>query len=76
MDAIKLDQLDLNIAQFLAVFEKFNAKERAEIARKIWMLTFGEQWKILDNQLPDLDVSEQEVMDELMAVRYGKEATA
>ena len=67
---------DLTIAKFLALFNQFSRAEQVQIARKIWEKTFAEQWKQLDAELPDVEISDEEVMQELMAVRYGEAAKA
>lgn len=67
---------DLTIAKFLALFNQFSRAEQVQIARKIWEKTFSEQWRQLDSELPDVDISDEEVIQELMAVRYGEAAKA
>ncbi len=67
---------DLSIAKFLALFNQFSRAEQVQIARKIWEKTFSEQWKQLDAELPDVEISDEEVIQELMAVRYGEAAKA
>jgi hypothetical protein len=65
---------DLTIAQFLALFSRFSRTEQEQIARTIWEKTFAAQWRLLDKDLPNLDISEEEILEELRAVRYGKTA--
>jgi len=67
---------DLTIAKFLALFNQFSRSEQTQIARTIWEKTFSEQWKQLDAELPDAEISDKEVIQELMAVRYGEAANA
>lgn len=64
----------LTIAQFLALFSRFSRAEQEQIARTIWEKTFAAQWRMLDKELPDLNISEEEILEELRAVRYGKTA--
>ncbi len=65
---------DLTIAQFLTLFSRFSRAEQEQIARAIWKKTFASQWQLLDKELPDADISEEEILEELRAVRYGKTA--
>lgn len=67
---------DLTIAKFLALFNQFTRAEQVQIARTIWAKTFAEQWQQLDAELPDMDIADEEILKELMAVRYGEAATA
>ncbi|MCC6281269.1 MAG: hypothetical protein IT262_11745 [Saprospiraceae bacterium] len=60
---------DLTIAQFLALFSRFSRTEQEQIARTIWEKTFAAQWRLLDKELPNLDISEEEILEELRAVR-------
>ncbi len=65
---------DLTIAKFLALFNHFSRTEQIEIAKRIWEKTFAEQWAALDADLPDVDISEEEVLAELLSVRHGETA--
>ncbi len=47
--------------------------EQFEVAEKINNQTFEERWTLIDTGLPDLNISEDEIIKELRAVRYGKE---
>lgn len=73
MNTDVINPQDLTIAKFLAMFNRFTRAEQVQIAQKIWKKTFVEQWKMLDAELPDLEISEGEILQELMAVRYGEE---
>lgn len=74
MNIEQMNPQDLTVARFLALFELFPRKEQLKIARTLWQKTFAEQWMKLDAELPDTDISDDEVLTELMAVRYGKTA--
>jgi hypothetical protein len=76
MNVERINPQELTIAKFLALFNQFTRAQQVEIARKIWKKTFGEQWDLLDAELPDMDISEAEILDELRAVRYGKTSSA
>ena len=72
MSAEQSNPQDLTITQFLALFSRFSRAEQEHIARAIWKKTFPSQWQLLDKELPDADISEEEILEELRAVRYGK----
>lgn len=74
MDAQLINPKDLTIAKFLALFNQFSRTEQAQIAKEIWKKTFAEQWSLLDAELPDVEISDEEIVEELRAVRYGKKA--
>ncbi len=74
MSAEQSNPQDLTIAQFLALFSRFSRTQQDQIARAIWKRTFAAQWRLLDKELPDSDISEEDVLEELSAVRYGKTA--
>ena len=74
MDAQLINPKDLTIAKFLALFNQFSRTEQAQIAKEIWEKTFAEQWNLLDAELPDVEISDEEIVEELRAVRYGKTA--
>lgn len=56
------------------MFEKFSPSEKLRIAREINQKTFPERWQALDAELPDVEMSDEEIMQEVRAVRYGKKA--
>ena len=62
---------DLNVTKFLAMFRQFPPAQRLQIAEKINQQTFSERWQQLDAELPDVEMSEEEIMNEVKAVRYG-----
>lgn len=74
MDAQLINPQDLTIAKFLALFNKFTRAEQVQIAKKIWEETFTEQWKLLDAELPNVEITDEEIVEELRAVRYGETA--
>ncbi len=64
---------NFNIAQFLQLFNQFSKEDQLKIADKILQQTFEEQWQALDLELPDVEMTEEEIMAEVRAVRYGEE---
>jgi hypothetical protein len=74
MNTEQFNPTDLTVARFLALFNHFSHAEQVQIAKKIWEKTFAEQWAELDAELPDIEMSDEEIMAELIAVRYGEKA--
>lgn len=61
----------LSVPKFLQLFEKFSAEDKMKIADQIDRETFESRWKALDSDLPDVDMSDEEIMAELRAERYS-----
>ena len=62
----------VTVLRFMNYFYAFSKKERQKIVQQINQSTFKERWDELDKILPDLDLSEEQVMNEVRVVRYGK----
>lgn len=66
----------IGIKEFLLLFNQFSKEEQIKIAEKIALQTFADRWVLLDKELPDTDeLSEEEIMAEIKAVRYGQKET-
>ncbi|MBX2926619.1 MAG: hypothetical protein KF852_02185 [Saprospiraceae bacterium] len=64
----------MGVSEFLSLFMQFSKEEQIKIAEKITLQTFDDQWLMLDKELPDTDeVSEEDIMAEIKAVRYGRQ---
>lgn len=61
----------LSINNYLKIFLQFPEKDRVKIAEKINQLTFADRWQEMDAYLPDVGLSEDEIMKEVTAVRYA-----
>lgn len=61
----------LNLKDYLAQFNKFSKAEQLAIAKKINQKTFESLWLALDADMPDVEMSEEEIMNEVKAVRYA-----
>ena len=68
----KMEATKISIPRFMQFFQRFSQTERLKIVEKINQQTFEERWQLLDEELPDVGLSENEIMDEVRAVRYGK----
>lgn len=62
----------ISVPRFLNIFKKFSASDKIKIADQIDRETFEARWKVLDAELPDVEMSDDEIMDEIRAVRYAK----
>ncbi len=62
----------ITVPRFLTIFENFSAPDKIKIAEQIDRQTFADRWKKLDDELPDSEMSDSEIMTEIRAVRYGK----
>jgi len=64
-----------SINKVLQLFNMLSKPEQLEIADRIDKQTFNDRWLLANTSLPDIDLSEEEIMNEVRAVRYGnKEA--
>ncbi len=61
----------VSINQVLRLFNMLPKAAQLEIAEQINEQTFKERWRLMDQQMPELSISEDEIMDEVRAVRYG-----
>jgi hypothetical protein len=60
-----------SINRVLKLFNLLSKSEQLEIAEKISKQTFEERWQMLDSQLPNVEFSEEDIINEVRAVRYG-----
>ena len=59
-----------SINQFLQPFDWLSKREQAETAKKIDKQTIDERWGLIDSKLPDAELPEEDIMNEVRAVRY------
>jgi hypothetical protein len=57
--------------KILDLFNQLSKKEQLEVADKIDKKTFDDRWQLIDAELPDTTFSDEEIMNEVRAVRYG-----
>lgn len=62
----------VNVVSFMSYFRRFSKKQQSRIAEQINETTFRERWMELDKELPDINMNEEEIMNEVRAVRNGK----
>jgi len=61
----------ISISDYIKLFLTFSKADKVKIAKKINELTFKEKWDMLNNELPDVSLSENEIMEEVYKVRYA-----
>ncbi len=64
--------ITFSTANIVKIFKALSPKQQLTVASKINDLVFAEQWQLLDKTLPDINMSDDEIMKEVKAVRYGK----
>jgi len=64
----------LTVSGYLQLFTKFTKKEKLKIAEKINQLPFEERWQSLDQELPNIEMTQEDIIKEVQAVRYEKES--
>jgi len=64
-----------SVNEVLQLFNMLSKPEQLEIADKINKQTFKERWMLMDALLPNVEMSEEEIMEEVRAVRYGGKVT-
>ena len=65
--------VNITMEQFMMLFQQFPKKEQQTIAKSITDLTFSKEWQALEKTLPDVEMSDDDIMNEIYAVRYGKD---
>lgn len=71
---MKVETEKVTVPRFMNLFKNFSPSEKIKIAEQINQQTFADRWKILDEELPDVEISDAEIIEEVRAVRYGKKA--
>jgi hypothetical protein len=61
----------VSINQLLQLFNRLSKPEQLKMADQINKQTFEERWQLIDVKLPDVKLSEEDIMKEVRAVRYG-----
>ena len=62
----------VNVVSFMNYFNRFSKKQQSRIAEQINETTFRERWIELDKELSDINMSEEEILNEVSTVRNGK----
>lgn len=62
----------LSVSKFLSLFELFSNRDKKRIADVIQRRALADRWADLETRLPDTDISEEDVMAEVKAVRQKR----
>ncbi len=68
----KLQSDKVTVPRFMDYFYQFPKKQQSIIAEEINQATFSQRWSALDKTLPDLDISDDDIMKQVKAVRNGR----
>ena len=61
----------VSVSKVLKLFNLLSKSEQLEIADRINRQTFAERWQMTSNKMPDSGLSDDDIMEEVRAVRYG-----
>ena len=71
---MELESKKISVPRFLTIFKRFSPSEKIKIAEQIDQQTFADRWTLLDAELPDVEMSDDDIMAEVRAVRCGEKA--
>jgi hypothetical protein len=60
-----------SINKVLQLFNMLSKSDQLKIADSIDKQTFEARWLLLDNTLPNTEISDEDIMKEVRAIRYG-----
>lgn len=58
--------------EFIKTFNSFPIKKRVELAKKIQLQVIDELFEDIDTELPNLNLSPEEIQEEIIAYRNDK----
>jgi hypothetical protein len=61
----------VSVSKVLKLFNLLSKSEQLEITDRINKQTFAERWQMTNNKMPDSGLSDDDIMEEVRAVRYG-----
>jgi hypothetical protein len=59
----------ITISKVLQLFNRLSRPEQLAVAEKISQQTFEDRWQLADKELPDTTMNEDDIMNEVRAVR-------
>jgi hypothetical protein len=60
-------------SKVIQLFNKLSRPEQVEIVDQLTKETFNDRWEELERELPDIEISEEEIMKDVRAVRYDEQ---
>jgi len=71
MEIMKNDSnITLSIDEFMKIVKLFNTEDKKQISQRINSKLLKREWEMLDAVLPDINMSEDEIISEIRQVRY------
>lgn len=61
-----------SVKAVIQLFNQLGKADRVKVAERISKQTFAERWNVMDATLPDEPLSEEDIIQEVSTVRYGK----
>ncbi|RLD50324.1 MAG: hypothetical protein DRJ05_19755 [Bacteroidetes bacterium] len=62
--------IKLSTVEFIKIFNLFSIEDKKQITQSIYSDTLKGEWDILDSELPNIEMSEEEIISEIQQVRY------
>ncbi len=63
----------VQVNKVLQLFNQLSKAEQLEAIDRINKQTFEDRWKLIDHDLPEADMADDEIMQEVRSVCYGEE---
>ena len=60
-----------SVNKVLQLFNMLSKSDQLEIAERIDMQTFEGRWQLADHSLPNVELTDDDIMNEVRAIRYG-----
>ena len=61
--------IKISTEEFIRIFNLFSNQDKKQITQSIYRDTFKETWDKLDSELPNIIMSEDEIISEIQEVR-------
>ena len=62
--------IKLSTDEFIKIFNLFSIEDKKQITRSIYSDTLKGEWDTLDSELPNIEMTEEEIISEIQQVRY------
>lgn len=70
---LQTNNVKITPKEYLMMFNLFSESDKHTIFQNLYKVIFKKEWNVLDDELPDVEMSEDEIMKEVSAVRYGND---
>lgn len=73
LDIISLQkQITISVAEYIQLFKELNTETQLSVFNQIKEIYINSAFEQLDAHLPNVTISNDDIMQEIAAVRYGK----